>query len=36
MKVTSREEWKLGAKRPKGFGESFPLALQGLSRSDWD
>ncbi len=26
---------RLGAKRPKGFGESFPHAPQGLSRSDW-
>ncbi len=23
------------AKRPKGFGETFPRAPQGLSRSDW-
>ncbi len=26
---------KFGAKRPKGFGESFPHAPLGLSRSDW-
>lgn len=26
---------RLGAKRPKWVGESFPHAPQGLSRSDW-
>ena len=26
---------RLGAKRPKGLGESFPYAPQGLSRSYW-
>ena len=30
LKVT-----RIGAKRPKGFGETFPRAPQGLSRSDW-
>lgn len=27
---------RLGAKRPKWVGESFPHAPQGLSRSDWE
>lgn len=36
MKVTSKRRMETRSEATEGVGESFPIALQGLSRSDWD
>ena len=36
MKVTSKRRMETRSEATEGVGESFPIAIQGLSRSDWD